>query len=251
MTRRITGSLVVAAVSMVYGQPHATLPAFDVATVKPDTRGTNEGRGRGRESIQTSPVTLSMQNIRLSTALKWAYQVQSYQIVGPSWVDSERYDIFAKAGAPVQERQLRLMLQQLLADRFGLASHHETRNLSAFVLTSKGEPKLKAADGEGESSIEPSAKSALTARRTSISQFVELLSDSLHAPVLDLTGLKGRFDFTVDLAPYMITERPTPDEVPNIWSQVVWDQLGLTLEARKSPIDLIVVDYARKVPIEN
>ena len=76
-----------------------------------------------------------MENVRLSSALKWAYQLQDFQISGPPWIQSDRYDIIAKTEAPVSEGELRRRLQNLLAERFKLVSHHETKVLPAFELT--------------------------------------------------------------------------------------------------------------------
>src|SRR5580700_2029299 len=141
--------------SCVLGQlPNS--PPFDVASVKQDTVGINEGPGHGPEIVNRTPTSLTMENVRLNSALKWAYQLQDDQIAGPVWLKSERYDILAKMGTPVLEDELRRRLQNLLADRFKLRSHRETKVLPAFALVvAKDGPKLEISVGDGESSITP------------------------------------------------------------------------------------------------
>ena len=127
-----------------FGQAAQTSPAFAVASVKPDTVGTNEGPGRGNEAIESTPLSLTMRNIRLRSALKWAYHVQTEQVSGPAWLDSERYAIIAKAGEPVSEERLRLMLQPLLTERFQIKLHRESREMPVFVLlVDKSGPKFQ------------------------------------------------------------------------------------------------------------
>lgn len=122
---------------------------FEVASVKVNTVGANEA-WRGRENVGNTPASLTMQNVRLRTAMAWAYRVQGAQISGPTWLESERYDIFAKAASAVGEEQIRLMLQKLLADRFKLTFHRNTREISAYVLVvAKGGLKVHESTGEG------------------------------------------------------------------------------------------------------
>jgi uncharacterized protein (TIGR03435 family) len=125
--------LFVLAACGAFGQHVTSALAFDAASVKADTIGTNEGPGRGRETIEPTPVSLTMRNIRLRSAMKWAYHVQTDQISGPAWLDSERYLIIARTEAAVPDNQLRLMLQQLLTERFRMTLHREIRELAAFV----------------------------------------------------------------------------------------------------------------------
>src|SRR5688572_29693918 len=89
---------------------------FDVASVKP--AAPRSGEGSNREGIEVGPGSLTLRNIRLSSCIKWAYRVFEYQIAGPGWLTSERFDIVAKAAGPAEEDQLRLMLRGLLAERF-------------------------------------------------------------------------------------------------------------------------------------
>lgn len=96
-----------------------------------------------REDIQTSPGTLTMRRVSLKSCIQWAYRVNGFQISGPSWLASDRFDITAKVASPAKDDQLRLMLQTLLAERFKLVLHSDQKEQHVFVLTvSKGGPKF-------------------------------------------------------------------------------------------------------------
>jgi len=118
----------------------ASAQSFDVASVKLTT---SIRPGYGNEHIVARPGNLTMSNVRLRAMIKWAYDVKDYQISGPSWLglpgwlggDLARYEVLAKAPAETPVATLRLMLQKLLADRFKLALHRETREVPAYALT--------------------------------------------------------------------------------------------------------------------
>jgi uncharacterized protein (TIGR03435 family) len=234
-------------------------PAFDVGSVKASQSGTGGDR-RGRDNIQVSPGSVTMRNVSLKSCIAWAWHVFSYQVNGPDWVDSERYEIAGKANGPATEDQLRLMMQGLLQERFKLAVHHQTKVLSAYVLVpGKNGPKVHESKTEGEPSIEPNQKQmSVTIQRAPVSQLVEMLSNVLRAPVVDQTGLKGRYDLTVNIAKYaadMAAQGRSPDGGPadplTLISLVLQEELGLKLEAKKMPLDLVIVDHAEKAPVEN
>lgn len=246
---------VLAFASCVLGQP-STSPAFDVASVKQNTVGINEGPGHGPENVNRTPGGLTMQNVRLSSALKWAYQLQDDQISGPGWLKLERYDIFAKMGTPVPEAELRRRLQSLLADRFKLKCHRETKVLSTFVLeVAKNGPRLEKSVGDGESVItavgKPQPGFTLDLLNTSISQLADRISSSMGAPVVDETGLSDRYDFTLDMSRYLQGGSLNPEDIPSILSQAVQEQLGLRLTPKKLPVEILVVDHVERVPTAN
>ena len=267
MIRAILGAgLVVFATGAAVGQSAATAPAFDVASVKPDKVGTNEGPGRGREEVNHTPDSLNMQNVRLSSCIKWAYGVNDYQISGPDWLNSERYDVIAKSAAPVPDAQLRLMLQALLADRFKLAFHRQSKEIPVYALVlGKNGPKLHPSESDGESTTKGN-KLSIEVKNTSMAQLADLLTNPLGRPVMDETGLKGRYDFTVDLAPYMAGDcisspcasqsvgaqmaEHGPD-MADVATRALRDQIGLSLESRKSQVEILVIDHAERIPTEN
>jgi uncharacterized protein (TIGR03435 family) len=223
---------------------------FDVASIKPSLGTGGREEGGKRDQITTSPGSLTMRNVTLNSCMKWAYGVQDYQISGPGWTAEERYDIAAKAEAPALDDQLKLMLQTLLAERFKLTFHRQSKEFSVLALTvAKGGPKFHESEGEGESSFQ-TGKASATAKRVAMPQFAEQLSGPLRMPVLDMTGLKGRYDFMVDLLPYAPERPDSPVDIIAIVITALQEQLGLKVESRKSPIEVLVVDRAER-PSEN
>ena len=153
-------------------------PAFDVASIKPGALARAGGEGSLKESIQVSPIGLTMRNVSLITCMQWAYGVKEYQVSGVSWTGSERYDVFAKTGSPVGENQLRLMLRALLADRFRLEFHHDRKETAVYVLLpGKVSPRLKESREDTPNSmnlIRPGLRLAF--RHESMSQLADMLS---------------------------------------------------------------------------
>ena len=250
----------VAATSAAFGQSaEAPLPSFDVGSVKASPSGAG-GERRLRQNIQVSPGTVTMHSASLKSCIAWAWHVFDYEVNGPDWLDSQRYEIAGKAAGAATEDQLRLMMQSLLQERFKLAIHRQTKELSAYVLVpGKNGPKVQESKTEGETSIEPNQRQmSVTIQRAPVSQLVEMLSNVLRAPVVDQTGLKGRYDLTVNIAKYaadMAAQGKSLDGAPadplTLISMVLQEELGLKLEAKKMPLELVIVDHAEKAPVEN
>jgi len=244
----------------------AAPPSFEVASVKVDTVGTNEGPGRGRPIVNTDPGSLSMKNVPLKAVIQWAYHVYPYQVSGPSWIDTDRFAIDAKTPGPASEDQRRQMLQTLLAERFKLAFHRETKELGAYVVTvGKNGPKFKESEGEGEMELKPNGRAGITIRHATMAQLADMINSELgDSPfmvrlVVDQTGLKGRYDFSIDMTNVMGITSPVergapgsgPDEMLNLVLGAISDQLGLKFEAKKTAVEVLVIDHAEKVPVEN
>ena len=249
-------ALIILAASHGFGQTPPAAPAFEVASVRVSQGGREGKRG---QSIQFSPDSLTMRNASFRACIAWAYHVFDYQIQGPDWMGNERYDITAKSAGEVPEDQLRLMLQGLLADRFKLSLHRLTKEQPAYVLLiAKGGPKFKESATDGEVSVDPQpAKMAVVVQRAPVSQLIEGLSGILRAPIIDQTGLKGKYDVTINVAKYIpqIEESRGAggaplDPIPILMTGLQ-EELGLKLESRKMPVDLVIVDRAEKVPTEN
>src|SRR5580704_15608648 len=173
----------------------AQQPAFEVASVKPHKPGV-AAENRGRESIDTVPGVLTIRNASLSSCIKWAYLVKDYQISGPAWLNEERYDITAKAAGPARLDELRRMLRMLLAERFSLQLHRETKELPVYrLVTAKSGPKLHKAEPGGNTSMR-GENGSFVFRGTSMEQLAEDLSGltQVDRPVLDRTGISGVFD---------------------------------------------------------
>ena len=230
-------------------QPKA--PAFEVASVRRNS--TSEPGRQGalfRENIDTTQGSVTLRNVTLKSCIKWAYGIQAPQISGPDWIAVERYDIVAKSSGHTSEVQLRRMLETLLADRFKLVVHSEIRNLSVIALAvGKNLPKLRENETGGAGALRASG-GRIVAQGTSMAELAAALSDPLRSPVVDVTGLTGRYDFTLDFASLVPEAGQTPDEVSATFT-VVQQQLGLKLEPRKLPTQILVLDHADKVPIEN
>jgi uncharacterized protein (TIGR03435 family) len=229
-------------------------PVFEVASVRASAGG--KGEGSRRENIQASPGSLNMRNVSLKSAIRWAYHVMDYQISGPDWLGFERFDIAAKAASPVPEDQLRLMLQPLLAERFKLTLHRETKELPAYLLVvAKGGIKFhESQTTDGEPVVNPD-KTHMTVEVNGVTatQFVEMLSNFLHAPVVNNTGLSGRYDAKVNFGKYLpdgTGKEGAFDPIGTILTGLQ-EELGLKVESKKLPLDLLIIDHAEKVPMEN
>jgi uncharacterized protein (TIGR03435 family) len=152
-------------------------------------------------------------------------------------LDDEFYDIVAKSAQPASDGEQRLMLQSLLASRFGMVAHRETKELPCYelVLGTDG-PKLHAtADRTLAPRIYPNA-SGIRAESISMKGFADLLSPKTDRPVLDKTGLSGAFDLTLKWS-----ADPSTEPGPSLFT-AVQEQLGLKLQATKAPIEALVVD---------
>jgi uncharacterized protein (TIGR03435 family) len=235
-----------------FAQGPAT-PTFEVASIRP-----SEG-GKGESIAGTQGGGLSARNARLSACIAWAYGVQDYQISGPSWLNELRFDIVAKAGSSATEADTRRMLQTLLADRFKLEFHRQSREMPALVMTvAKGGHKLKAVQTDDPPSFQ-TGKLQLTGKGATLAQLAEFLSGQLRTPVIDQTGLTGRFDYFLDINAFVTEEIQKnlprdggpPMEAGGIIAKAVQEQLGLKVESRKAPVEMLVIDHVEKTPTEN
>jgi uncharacterized protein (TIGR03435 family) len=237
-------------------------PSFEVATIKPskpdDQRKAFLVQGR-RFKIINQPLT---------AILSFSYDVQAKQLIGlPPWADTDKYDIDAEPdgeGAP-SGKQWKAMLQKLVAERFKLTFHQDKRELSVYVLSvAKGGPKLTKSEGDpnGLPGLFFRGKLGdLGVRNANMGDFTGLMQEAvLDRPVLDQTGITGRYDFTLVWTPDdsqfagMGVKIPPPaaedgKAPPNLYT-AIQEQIGLKLEATKAPADVMVVDHVEK-PSEN
>jgi uncharacterized protein (TIGR03435 family) len=242
----------------------AAPPTFEVAVIKPNKTGAGN-RGFRR----AGPGELNALNDSLKMLIAYAYDVRDYQIEGgPSWIDSESYDILAKPEAGVDDdlktnaertARLRLRVQALLADRFQLKLHRTTRELPMFALVvAKNGSKLKPSTSTRSESI--SNGHHLSCERVTMETFCKvMLQGELGRWVADKTGLTGEFDFTMDWAPDEGRRRFPGEEAgaastpggdgPSFFT-ALQEQLGLKLEPQKGPVEVLVVDSAA-FPSEN
>jgi uncharacterized protein (TIGR03435 family) len=246
MRVRLAG-LSVLTISAAFGQP-----TFDVASVKVSPAPQGPGRG-GQGAITPSPGGVTMMSVRLKSVVQWAYHLQTIQVTGPGWLDSDRYDIIAKAAGPVSTDQLRAMTQTLLAQRFKLAFHKETKEMPAYVVTvAKGGHRMKPSEGEGEMEVKPTAnRMAASFTHVTLAQLAEMISSPLQGVVVDQTGLKGAWDFTLDASTFTMTQPTGIDDAINMIIQAVGEQLGIKIDQKKVPAEMLIVDRAERIPVEN
>ena len=230
-------------------------PEFAVATIKPS----RPDAPRGGYGIRAQVVTTT--NVTVSWMIKLAYSVHADQISGaPSWVDSDRYDTVGRSDTPGEPSrdQMKLMIQKLLIDRFQLKFHTEKKELPVYAMVlAKGGPKLtvSAADPNAFPGIgfgrEPGVIS-LIGRNTGLNGVANgLQSNILDKPVVDRTGLTGRYDFQlrftpdpIQLANFSGLEPPNAADLnapPDIFTAFE-QQLGLKLQPTKAVVDVMVID---------
>ena len=283
MTRIIAGgSLFVLTAWVALAQSSATRPEFEVASVKPAQPSTD---GRMMVRMGGDPGRVTFTNVSLKDLVRRAYNVKDYQISGPDWIGSTRFDVTATHPPGTPRETVNLMMQALLQDRFKMVVHIEKKVLPAYALTeAKGGFKLTpvaeepppAAANPGSSGggrgMMKMGRGHFEAKGVAISNFADMLLNWVGRPVVDTTGIKGLYDFTLDFTPdensllgqrMMAEGRPLaggpefrPEvkegaaEAPSIFA-ALQEKLGLKLEARKEPVDIVVIDRVEKVPTEN
>jgi uncharacterized protein (TIGR03435 family) len=310
----MSAGLVVFTSCAALAQTAENSPAFEVASVKPAAPiSGNMIRVMMRGGPGTpDPGQITYTNVTVKNVLMNAYGVKGFQISGPGWLDSERYDIVAKLPRGATKAEFMAMLQNLLAERFKLTLHREKKDLPMYALVvGKNGPKLKesvdeAAPKEGGPADGPAAtmgkltmgrdgfpvlpaaaggrgamamtmmngNARMTANGQTMAGLAEMLSGQLDLPVVDMTGLTGKYDYTLYFAPEGLAGMrlpgglpppPPPGEAgggmpaasapdaqsnPNLFT-ALQEQLGLKLEQRKGPVELLVIDHLEKAPIEN
>jgi len=205
------------------------------------------------DSLLTRPrisagARLNAGSVSLRTLIEYAYTLIPFQLSGgPKWLNADKFEVIAKGSDSSSEAQIRLMLQSLLAERFQLSMHHETKEQTISVLTVKGTPKLQPAK-EGERyrmdtsiSGREATSGHVAFKSTSMQRLCEVLSRELEHLVVNQTGLTGEYDFEFD------STRAEGD--PNPFNTVLApsiSDIGLKLESKKGPVDFFVIDRAEK-----
>jgi uncharacterized protein (TIGR03435 family) len=233
-------------------------PAFDVASVKPAAKITTDSYNINLG--KTSHGELTMGNVTLAECLKFAYGLtDNVQLDGPDWIKRKGeyiYDVVAKAAPDTPRERLQQMLQTLLTERFQLVLHREQRQESyAALVQSKKGIKLEPADPNLPGSVANTFHMGhIDTKGVYMPMLATVLSRFMRQPVLDMTGLPGRYvvklDWTPDPVEPIAPGTPAPGASPSIFT-ALQEQLGLKLESRKGPLEVIVVDHAERVPIAN
>ncbi len=223
-----------------FGQTPAA-PKFEVAAIKPNNADPHSG------GVSTGNGLLRSINVTLRRSIMGAWAIGPNQIVGgPDWFDSERFDIVAKADHPAGDHELMEMLKTLMAERFKLAVHRETRPMQVYVMEVAKPGKLE--KDEGGTSTTNNGHGSIGARNTSMDRFAEVLSRQADLPVVNRTGLDGVYK--IDLKWSMDPSRgPSSPEAPSLYT-AIQEQLGLRLRAQKMPFEVLVIDHVER-PTEN
>ena len=241
--------------ALAAGLPAQPPGAFDVAVIKPaDLTNPQRGFGIGRGNR-----SLTVSGLTTGELIQRTYAVQESQVSGgPSWLNAERFDITAKVESATQPGgdQLWRMLEQLLADRFSLKFHRETKMLQGYALM-PGKTGAKLAEAAGSTPNLAMSRGQLQASAVSISMLINALSRYLGRPISDDTGLREGYDFKMTWSPceteqaLPTDERAAPGD-PSGTSifTALQDQLGLKLESKKVPLEVLVIDRVER-PSEN
>jgi uncharacterized protein (TIGR03435 family) len=264
--RPAVAGLIIAAASAasgIFAQSPAVRPTFDefeVATIKPSTLDWPSG---GRYMRMQTAHQFVARNYTLRVILSAAYNLTPRAVSGgPEWVDSDRFDILAEAPGevrPTLDEQM-AMLRKLLAERFSLALHREPKEYSIYALTiAKNGPKLmEAAPNTSPEGSPPLVfvlypdMARLAARDATMGELASVMQRSaLDRPVVDKTGLLGRYDFDLEWMPDETqfsgnVPKGDPDHPKADLFAAMQQQLGLKLEATRGPIEALVIDKVER-----
>jgi uncharacterized protein (TIGR03435 family) len=235
-------------------QPSAPLN-FDVASIKALPPGERPGGG-----FQVTPTSVSFHGYPLGFMIRWAYGLHPYQAfetAGPAWLEPGlgyiRFDVVGKVDHPVAVEQLRLMLRTLLGERLKLSLHRATKEMTvAAVSVGKDGPKLHPSE-EGDMSFSAEGD-LLHFKGALISRLDEWLYQFVPYLIVDQTGLRSRYDFDLNFMQYPDLANPPAagnriDLAPAVNKAL--QPLGLKLELKRLPVEILVIDHAEKEPTAN
>jgi uncharacterized protein (TIGR03435 family) len=224
-------------------QQPAARAEFEVVSVKAADPSNPGSMGSSLSRVQWRGT--SVRNLVLM-----AYNLNTYQLSGgPKWLESARFDIAAKFPEGAGRDRMPEMMQVMLADRFKLEIHRETRSLPEYALVvAKGGPKLEeASEQDKQQQMSSTGVRKLGGKALALSQLAFMLTNVTGAPVVDRTGILGRYNINLQYAP-LLDRKPEDDALPDIFGAV--QQLGLKLDAVKGDIEVVVIDKA-EMPSEN
>jgi uncharacterized protein (TIGR03435 family) len=227
----------------------STPPAFEVASIKPIAPPIPTGGGpwtvdHGRFRAETGHVR---------SVIGWAYNVPPSQVKGgPDWIDTDPYYFEARADNPdAGPEQIRVMLKTLLTNRFKVVVHRDTQLAQVYTLTAgKNGSKLQDAKDGRKNYINWTGPGQVAfTENQGLEGLINILSFLLSAPVLDETGLHGSYNFGLEFTNPRDPRPRQADSPPELFT-AVQEQLGLKLEAKKGPVEVLVIDHMER-PTEN
>jgi bla regulator protein blaR1 len=262
-------------------QSHAgKQPSFDVASVKPSpppTGGRSANYKMSGGPGTKDPSRFACENFDLASLIEMAYDVPDFLLSVPTWTRDRRFDIVAKLPEGTTKEQFRLMQQKLLIERFKLAVHRAKKEMPVFELVvAKGGPKLKdpsAAEPTQESQepvipsplkkdangfpVLPPGQTAyaiagghgrIRGSGETMEHFASTLAGQLREPVIDATGLRGKYDFTLS---WLLVDLPPDGDTAPTLTNALPTQLGLMLKRTRGQVNTLVVDHVERTPTEN
>ena len=254
------GALMIFSIHHLHCEEIGKAPAFDVASItpcKPDAPAPPMEHA-GLAQFTFPGGRLNAHCTTLKFLLEWSYGIQPTQHSdGPGWMGTDRYDVVAKAEGNPNDAQMKLMTRTLLAERFALKLRHESREVTAYVLSvGKTPPHLVPAKEEETHMARVDPRTGADQRvvyrviltRFSLAELCDTFGRQLGRVMVDRTGLQGDFDFTLDLAPDESHASPVD---PSLLIVALKEQVGLTVKPEKTPVDFLVVEGAEKVVAGN
>jgi uncharacterized protein (TIGR03435 family) len=264
------------------GAAQTASPQFEVASIKP---APPPGTGRMRIGSRGGPGTedpslFTCENCGLNGLIFQAFGIKDYQLSAADWMQSARFNVSAKIPEGTTKDQFHMMMRNLLIDRFKLKFHYEKKQMQAYdLVVAKNGPKLKESEGSpdpdeslkrepGGPKIDAEGFPILPHGRVpmaimlgsghvatrhveeTMERLAATLSAQVHHPVSDVTGLSGKYDFTLNYIADSAAPSTTDDTGPNIFT-ALQEQLGLKLESKKNIVDVLVIDHIEKTPTEN
>lgn len=246
------GSMWVAILAFASAMAQVSAPKFESATI-----AESDG-GEGRSGYFTVPGKVTLENQTLKDCVRIAYDMEvARAAAAPKWIETQRFNIEARSARVLEDREAKAMLRALLSDQFGLTLHRESRISPAFAL-------LVAKSGVKIRKVEPgpgrirTRSGSMTAECASMANLAQSLSVALNTPVIDMTALSGVFNFTLEWRPQVVQPGeltddddkepnvlPNPPPSPTLF-RAVEEQLGLKLERRKVPLEVLVIDHAAR-----
>jgi uncharacterized protein (TIGR03435 family) len=244
----------------------AAPPSFEVASIKPAAPCC--APGQWRES-KAGDDRIDFRYVTLKYCIAFAYGMKEYRISGPAWIGEIRYDLIAKASQGTRREQLPAMMQTLLRDRFQLEIQQQKKEFSVVaLLVGKNGPKLKESPSDPDApagasfgmSVSGAGVGRLEVKRGDMAALANTLPRLVGRPVVDMTGLSGRYDFDLEFSPQdangIAMPAPAAGAAPaapefgvSVFTSI--QRVGLKLEPQKLPLDAIVVVRAEKTPTEN
>jgi uncharacterized protein (TIGR03435 family) len=252
-------------------------PQFEVASIKPSAP---MPMGEMRIRMGADAGMLRYSNVSLRDCIRVAYRVKDFQIDGPDWLGSTRFDITAKFPPGATEQQVPEMLQALLTERFKLTLHREPKERSVLALVpGKSGAKLKPAEVQTRETADSDggrprsmtmvmmdeSGAHLKLAAATLGALAEAISHFTERPVVDMSGITGQYEFDLVFAPETMggmrqmgphpagMDRPAPEETSEKAGSVyeAVERYGLKLEPRKAPLDQLTIDHIEKTPTEN